>query len=133
MRIEEGITLTPYTLDIVDYLQECFEKMEAGQEDLILADPFYVPASGPLSDEKVDRLISALDEEFGKEIDSFPGYHERRSGANAKTDWFRLSPRARRAMAEGCMRIIEEHMGQPPPVVSAPRADHDGSERPPGL
>jgi hypothetical protein len=109
VEIEEGVTLSAYTLDVIEYLQDCFEKLEAGQEDLILSDPFYVPHDGPLSDEKIDRLIAAIDEEHDKEINSFPDYHRRRSGANAKPEWHRLSPRARRAVAEGCMRILEEH------------------------
>lgn len=106
--VDEGVTITGFTLDMTDYLQDCFDKLEAGQEDLIMADPFYTPRGGPFSDEKVDRLIAALDEEYGKEIDNFRDHHAGRSGANTKPEWHRLGPRARRALAEGCMRIIEE-------------------------
>lgn len=105
---DENVVLSGYVLDMTEFLQDCFEKLEEGHEDLILSDPFYTPRGGPFSDEKVDRLIAALDEEYGKEIDNYRAHHLQRSGANAKPDWHRMSKRARRAVAEGAARIIEE-------------------------
>lgn len=123
----EGTTLSGYTLDVIEYLQECLDAHERG--DNILADPFYIPKSGSLTDEQVDRVITALDEEFDKEIDGFPTYHERRSGANAKTDWHRLNASNRRALVEGLMRINEDwdaYQKAPP----APKIDDPSIERP---
>jgi len=105
---EAGVEITGLSLDIIDYLQDCYEKLEAGQEQLILSDPFYVPHDGPLSDAKVDALIAAIDGKFHHEITNFPTYHERRSGANAEPEFARLGPTARRAMAEGLTRILDE-------------------------
>lgn len=103
---EEGIMLSPFTQDCTEWLQHCFECLERGED--ILSDPFYQPRRA-ISDASVDNLIQALDEEFDKEMDGFPAYHFRRSGANKKTEWHRLSARNRRALVEGLHRILEEH------------------------
>lgn len=105
--VENGVTITGETQDITDWMQECFEKLEGGHEQDILSDPFYTPRTGALDAERVDQLIAELDREFALEIDQFPDYHDRRSGANAKPEWSRMGPTARRAMAEGFCRILE--------------------------
>lgn len=112
-RIEEGVTLSAYTLEFTDYLQQCYLLLDAGQEDHILADPFYVRADGraPLTDAQVDAVIAALDHEYEVELGTYPGYHRNRSGANALPEFHRLSPRARRAMVEGIDRIVEKYRG----------------------
>lgn len=105
----EGTTpISGYTLDIIEYMQYCYERMDSGRENEIIGDPWYTPRRGPISEETVDKLIEEMDHEFSKEIDGFPSYHFRRSGANATPDFRRLGPTARRAMAEGLLRIIEE-------------------------
>jgi hypothetical protein len=109
--IEEGITLTAYTLEFTEYLQHCFELLDAGNEDQILSDPFYQREDGkpPLTDEEIDTVIVALDAEYEYELGTYPGYHRNRSGANALPEFHRLSPRARRSMVEGIARIIEKY------------------------
>jgi len=105
----EGSTeIKGFSLDMIDYLQFCFEKLEAGLESEITIDPWYEPESGPLTDEKVNEVVEAIDKEFNHEIDNFPSYHYRRSGANAKPEFHRMGPAARRAMVEGLLRIKEE-------------------------
>jgi hypothetical protein len=109
--VQEGVVLGDDVLEIIEYLQDCFEKLERGDDSLILGDPFYQRASGkpPLTDEEVDRVISAIDAEFAFEIGNYPGYHRNRSGANAPVDFNRLTPRARRAMVEGLDAILARH------------------------
>jgi len=116
-RVEEGVTLGDDVLEVIAYLQDCLDKLERGEEDMILGDPFYQRADGkpPFSDEDVDRVIAALDEEFGHEIGTYPGYHRNRSGANATPDFHRLSPRARRALVEGLDAILSRHRAENAP------------------
>lgn len=113
-RTEEGVVLHDDVLEIIAYLQDCFDKLGRGEEDRILGDPFYRRPDGkpPLTDEAVDRVVAAIDEEFAHEIGSYPGYHRNRSGANAAADFHRLSPRARRAMVEGLEAILARHQAQ---------------------
>src|SRR5437016_5161755 len=109
--VEEGVLLTDDVLEVIAYLQDCFEKLERGDEHLILGDPFYQRPDGkpPLTDDEVDKVIAAIDEEFTFEIGTYPGYHRNRSGASAPSDFHRLSPRARRAMVEGLDAILTRH------------------------
>ncbi len=110
-RIEEGVTLSPYTLEFTDWIQHCYELLEAGEEDRIMSDPFYERADGKpqLTDEEIDAVIAALDQEYAYELGTYPGYHRNRSGANSLPEFNRMSPRARRAMVEGIDRIITKH------------------------
>ena len=109
--IEEGVTLEDDVLECIAWLQSCFEKLEAGQEELILSEPFYARADGkpPLTDEDVDKIIEGLDAEFAFEIGSYPGYHRNRSGATHVPQFDRLSPSARRALVEGIDGILARH------------------------
>jgi len=102
-RIEEGVELRDMTIEVVDYLQDVLEKLDAGMESHILADPFYERVDGkpPFTDEQVDKVIDAIDAEFAVEISLYPGYHKGRSGANTTPDFWRLGPSARRAVVEG--------------------------------
>lgn len=106
-QVVDGVTLSDYTVAVIDWLQVCLDAHEAGES--IPTDPFYVSTKGVLSDESVDALIAALDEEFNKEMDGYPTYHFRRSGATDRTDWFRLSSPNRRALVEGLQRLVEAH------------------------
>ncbi|SRR5258706_9063740 len=106
--IEEGVTIHGETLDIIDWLQYCFEKLEAGAENEIMNDPFYTPRTDFLSDEKIDEVIVELDKKLDYEIDNSLDYHRARSGADAKTEFHRLGQQARRYLVEGLMRIIDE-------------------------
>src|ERR1044071_6617902 len=110
-RIEEGVTLSPYTLELTDWIQHCYELMDAGEEDRIISDPWYERSDGrePLTDEQIDAVIEALDKEYEYELGTYPGYHRNRSGANALPEFRRMSPRARRAMVEGIDRIIAKY------------------------
>jgi len=110
-RIEEGVTLSPYTLEFTDWIQHCYDLVEAGEEDRIISDPWYERAEGrdPLTEEQIDAVIDALDKEYEYELGTYPGYHRNRSGANALPEFHRMSPRARRAMVEGIDRIIAKH------------------------
>jgi len=116
--------MPPWTLDCIEWLQSCLDTHERGED--ILSDPFYQPRR-QISEESVDNLIDALDEEFNKEVDQFPAYHQRRSGANKRTDWHRLSDRNRRAMVEGLHRILEEHED----YAAAQKAAQSAGPRPP--
>ena len=109
--IEEGVTLNDDVLECIAWLQSCYEHIEAGTEHLIMSEPFYTRADGkpPLTQEEVDKLITAIDFEFGFEIASYPGYHRNRSGANATPDFHRLSSSARRAVVEGLDGILARH------------------------
>ena len=110
-RVEEGVTLSPYTLEFTDWIQQCYELLEAGAEDRIFSDPFYERTDGrpTLTDEEIDAVINALDQEYAYELGTYPGYHRNRSGANALPEFNRMSPRARRAMVEGIDRIVSKH------------------------
>jgi hypothetical protein len=110
-RVEEGVTLSSYTLEFTAWIQQCFELLEAGQEDRILSDPWYERADGrpSLTDAEVDAVIEALDKEYQFELGAYPGYHRNRSGANALPEFHRLSLRARRAMVEGIDRIVAKY------------------------
>ena len=72
-------------------LASAYLLLESGQVDRLNADLYYERPGGkpPFTNAAIDRLIEALDEEFGSEIDRFPEYHKRRSGAPRKTDWYR--------------------------------------------
>ena len=101
-RMEEGVELRDETLEVIDYLQDVLQKLDAGLENHILGDPFYQRADGkdPFTDEQIDRVINAIDAEFAIEISLYPGYHKGRSGANTTPDFWRLSPSARRVVVE---------------------------------
>jgi hypothetical protein len=113
-QVEEGVTLSPYTLEFTAWIQHCYDLLEAGQEDHILSDPWYQrPGGRPmLTDDEVDKVIAELDKEYEVELGTYPGYHRNRSGANALPEFHRLSPRARRALVEGCDRIITKYWRQ---------------------
>ena len=110
-RVEEGVTLTPYTCAVTDYLQHVFELLEAGAEDRFMSDPWFQRTDGlpPLSDEDVDRVIEAIDAEFATELRFYASYHLQRSGATTTPDFQRLSSRARRAVAEGLDAIVAQY------------------------
>ena len=127
--VEEGVTLSAFTNEVTAWLQQCFDLLEAGQEDRIPSDPWYTRATGRpiLTDYLVDGMILALDAEYDMEIGTYPGYHRNRSGANARTGFDRLAPRARRALVEGLDRIVTKHTaagtGPPPATTSYAGAD----------
>ena len=117
-RLEDGITLSDYTCEIIDYLQDCLDKLERGEEDMILGDPFYSRPVGrePFSDEDVARVVAAIDAEFATEMTGAAGYHRNRSGAETTPDFHRLGARAQRAMVEGLDAILARHA--PVPVAA---------------
>jgi len=119
--MEEGVELRDETLEVIEYLQDILQKLDAGLESHILGDPFYVRADGklPFTDEQVDRVISAIDAEFAIEIALYPGYHKGRSGANTTPDFWRLSPSARRVVVEGLDAIHRRYAEPSAPPQSA--------------
>ncbi len=119
--VVEGILLSPYTLAVTAYLHDCWQHLDNGTEDQIIADPFY--ESG-LSDEQIDWVIKALDEEYDKEWGLYSSYHRNRQGCEAGADFNRMGTRARRAMIEGLQRIIAEY--HPPTTPSQSLADDWG-------
>jgi hypothetical protein len=113
--IEEGVYLDDVVIEVIAFMQDCFDKLERGEEDQILADPFFERPRGkpPLTDEEIDGIISAIDSEFTHEITNYLDYHRNRSGANAAPEFARMSPRSRRAMVEGIEAIMELHAQRP--------------------
>lgn len=109
--IEEGVYLDDVVIEVVAFMQDCFAKMDRGEEDMILADPYFERPGGkpPLTDEEIDRIITAIDSEFTHEITNYLDYHRNRSGANTAPEFARMSPTARRAMVEGIEAIMEQH------------------------
>jgi len=109
--IEEGVYLDDVVIEVIAYLQDCFERLERGEEDQILADPYYERPGGkpPLSDDEIDRVVAAIDSEFVHEISNYLDYHRNRSGANSPPEFLRMSARARRAMVENIEAIMEAH------------------------
>jgi len=109
--IEEGVYLDDVVIEVIGFMQDCFDKLERGEEDQILADPYFERPDGkpPLSEEEIDRIIAAIDSEFAHEITNYLDYHRNRSGANFAPDFNRMSARARRAMVEGIEAIMEAH------------------------
>jgi hypothetical protein len=114
-RVEENVKLSAFTVAVIDYLQHVFEMLDAGRERDIISDPWFTRRDGlpPLTESAIDRLIAAIDEEFAVEIGSFAGYHRNRSGATATPDFHRLSPAARRAVAEGLDAIVSRYRDMP--------------------
>jgi hypothetical protein len=110
--IEEGVYLDDVVIEVISFMQDCFDKLERGEEDLILADPYFERPGGkpPLTDDEVDRVIAAIDSEFAHEITNYLDYHRNRSGANFAPEFARMSARARRAMVEGIEAIMEVHV-----------------------
>lgn len=103
---EGGVYLSPCLLELMAYLDDCLDKLDDGREHEIMRDPFW---DSGLTDAQVDKLIAAIDADCAKEIKDFPAYHARRQGCNAPPDYARLSPGARRAMAEGALMILRRH------------------------
>ena len=109
--IEEGVYLDDVVIEVITFMQECFDKLERGEENLILADPYFERPGGkpPLTDDEIERIIAAIDSEFAHEISNYLDYHRNRSGANYAPEFSRMSPRGRRAMVEGIEAIMEAH------------------------
>lgn len=114
-RVEEGVTLSDQTLEMTAYLQDVFDKLERGEEHLILGDPFYTREGGrpPLTDEHIDKVIAAIDSEYATELGQYPAYHRNRSGATALPEFSRLSPAARRRVVEGLDAITQRYAPEP--------------------
>jgi hypothetical protein len=128
----ETLWIAPEEAEITMALQAAVEALELGQADYLTPDPFYVRGElPPLSDEDVDRLIAALDEEYDQEIRMYAGWHRSRSGAVEQTDLHRLPPRARRYLAEQIDAICVKHqtIDQKPPVKPepGPKPEHSGA------
>lgn len=102
---------SPLCSEVIACLEECFQLLETGQAERLNADPYYERPQGrpPMTDSDVDRLIEALDEEFGSEIERFPDYHKRRSGSTRKPDWSRLTTSQRRGLANRVDAIIARY------------------------
>lgn len=99
----------PLCMEVIACLRECFEDLESGDSARVarwLADPYF-SREPEITQEVADRLVAALDKRLDREIDEFPSYHERRSGANAYTQFHRLPPSARLGLAQRLARIAD--------------------------
>lgn len=99
----------PLCIEITACLQEAFTDLESGDPARIARwypDPYY-ERTPDITQADADRLIAALDQEYAQEIDGYPEYHKRRSGANAKPDWYRLPGPARLGLAQRLARIAD--------------------------
>ncbi len=107
----ENTWISPYHAETTWAVQEVFEAMEAGKADHLTPDPFYQRADGkpPFSDEDIDRIILAIDEEYDTEMRVYPVHHLNRSGADARTELHRLPPLARRYLVELLDAIKSKH------------------------
>lgn len=100
---------SPLNTAVIACLQECFADLEAGDPVRLArwhADPYF-DRTPPITPADADRLIETLDARMDQEIDRFPDYHKRRSGANAKPAWHRLPPAARLGLAQRLARVVE--------------------------
>lgn len=102
---------SPICVEMIACLQECLDDLESGDSSRIARwnpDP-YTERVPPLTQDIADKMVAGLDQEFNIEIDQFSAYHERRSGANAHTEWFRLPPSARLGLAQRLARIADAY------------------------
>lgn len=102
---------SPLGIEMIACLQECFLDLESGDPARIArwaADPYF-DRDPAITQADADRLIEALDARLNKEIDQFPEYHERRSGANAYTDFWRLAPSQRLGLAQRLARVDDRY------------------------
>lgn len=101
----------PLGIEMIACLQECFEDLESGDPARLtrwMADPYF-QRDPDITPADADRLIEELDKRLNKEIDQFPQYHERRSGANAYTELHRLPPSARLGLAQRLARVADKY------------------------
>lgn len=95
------------TKAVIDWLQLCYEFLEAGEEGKIPSNLFYQSRRGVLTDDYVDRMIAKIDGEFVYELTKYPEYHYRNAdGANTPPEFHRLGRNARRALVEGLDRAL---------------------------
>lgn len=115
----EGVILSDYTMAVTAWLDLCFHYMESGHEELI---PLDVMSTVRISDEVIDRVVNAIEEEFVFEIRNEHGrkYHMDRSGCDQAPEFTRLSARGRRAMVEGLEALRQRY-----PVPEAVGHYHD--------
>lgn len=103
-----------FNKELTACLQECFLDLNSGDPARLArwnADPFWEPGGDRPAPtmEDADRMIAALDAEYAVEIEKFPEFHVRRSGANATPDWFRLQPSQRLGLTQRLARIAEKY------------------------
>lgn len=103
---EEGTYISAGLSEMTAWLDDCLDKLDSGRENEIMSDPFF---DSGLSDEKVDELITTIDADISKELEGHAGYHRNRSNSNAPPEYSRLGASARRALAEGCLMILQRH------------------------
>lgn len=102
---------SPLCTEIVGCLRECFEDLESSDPVRIArwtADPYF-SRDPDITPADADRLIEALDKRLDKEIDGYPMFHKRRSGANAYTQFWRLPPSARLGLTQRLARIADSY------------------------
>lgn len=114
----EGEWYTERECAMTDYLQDVLRKLETGREDKINgASPTF--KAEPMTDEKIARVISKLDDEFEAEIRDYPSYHKKRSGAETTPDFHRLSKAAQRRVVEGLQQIKHTTTDDKPTVTAS--------------
>jgi len=101
----ENVWVPDRTLAVIAWIQDCFEKLEMGREDLIVRDPWAI-REPPLTDEEVETVFQGICYELDYEMKQSPAHHLNRSGATEFTGLERMGKEARRAMVEGCDYLI---------------------------
>lgn len=119
---EEGVWLSDQVLAVTAYLQDCWEKLEMGREDLIRIDPLTV-REPRLTDEEVEKAFSAMDSEYEHEMNNYKSHHLNRSGATERTGWDRMGKAGRRAVIEGCDYLLRTVQDDREPAYQPPIQD----------
>ena len=106
----------PQTAAVCAVLEDWFWAMEDGLADLRLPDPAYVRPGGkpPWTGEDVDRIIAAIDEEYGKEF-ATSGAWARIAGCNAGPGFERLAPAQRLALVQQLATALAAPRQEPKP------------------
>ncbi len=128
----ENTWISPYHAETIWAVQEVFDALEGGKAAYLTPDPFYQRADGkpPFSDEDVDRIIAALDEEYDHEMRVYTSHHLSRSGATERPELHRLSPPARRYLVELLDAIQVKHRDvdqSPVPKASQQEPEYSGA------
>ena len=91
---------------IAKWLSFCLDKLQQGREREIPRNPFYRSTRGVITKDYVDRIIRIIDECFEHESKTYPAWHRQQSGSSVPPDFARLGEYGRRAVVEGCDRIM---------------------------
>lgn len=108
---------------VIEYLSDWYGALQDGSAVYRLPDPAYQRSHGrhPWTDADLDRLIDAIEEEYGKELRNWaqytrsgPGDSSRHNGlgCDAGPGFTRLEPAQRLAFAQGLDALLQEYAGR---------------------